>query len=105
MDAIHFEWGFQNYPDPSRLPYRQDGFTLSVNETTHRFPYTLQTDFANLMGEYGITRMEVYESSVFVHWDPDYPGADYDEAVTLMTGIASEYVEKREINESCESPS
>jgi hypothetical protein len=98
IDGIQAERGLLDYPDMKRLPHNQDGFTLSVSNPTLRFQYLIVSEFgACLNGEYGITSIELHDPFIFVFWDWNYPGADYEEAVALMKGVAAEYLDQREI--------
>ena len=98
MDKIHVELGLLEYPDRGRLPYGQEGFTLSVKDPTLQFDGMLEKELQALCGSYGIARFELFQLHLFVQCDGEASDADMDEAIGLMVGACSEYIAQREVN-------
>jgi hypothetical protein len=93
MSVIHVEIGLLEYPDKGRLPYRQEGFTLSVKDTTLQFDGVVVKNLKALEGSYGISKIELQRPFLFVWWNCDDLDADLDEAVAVMMGACSDYLE------------
>lgn len=98
MGVIQAEMGLWGYPDMSRLPHGQEGFTLSVNDPTLQFEYSVEKELQPLCGEHGITRIELHRPFLFVHLDWQDPSADYEAAVEIMAGASGEYLEQCAMN-------